>query len=338
MSTDCKNLSTLLWLLKPSARVWESWLSRTPTNKSSSKTPFFWHTIWSHAETVSSDTTRRQCKKSTKNTSNKQASINCQNKEFSTKGNNKNNKKTNKIDIWKSSKTFNPSLWDLVTLSRPFQISRATKRLTRSVLWPLSRSKGTCQKKGSVNCLSGLLLLSKASNFPTLLFPLHQSKPLWRFWCGSKATPFTTASSWSSFRKKAKRSEMIIKNWHLKNCGHFSTSRTCTPKSLTLSFLSADFSLMNSLKLSKGLLPKLTLHKSKPQFRDFPIFGDSLDSSTRSCSFPTGNSESSIRWACSWCWTFWTILIPWSDMQQRIGSWKAFLCSVESLIRYFTNW
>jgi hypothetical protein len=97
-------------------------------------------------------------------------------------------------------------------------------------------------------------------------------------------------------KKKARKSETITKNSPSKNYGLYWTSPICTPKSSTSSYPSAASSLMNSLKPSKGLSPKSTPPKSKPQSKDFHISGDSLGLSTKNYLYQTDNLENSTRW------------------------------------------
>lgn len=175
------------------------------------------------------------------------------------------------------------------------------KKPIKCVPWLSLKFKAIYQRKASLSYLNGSLQFNKVLSCQILLFRLLLLRQLSRYSCGSKAIPFTTVSSLSLSKKKAKRLETIIKNLPSKNYGLFSTSLTCTQKSSTSSFLLADSFLMNSLKLSKDPLLKSIQPKSKPQSRGSLISGDSQGLSTRNCWFLIDNLESWTRWGFSWC-------------------------------------
>ena len=70
-----------------------------------------------------------------KNTLSKLDNTNSHPKEFSIKSSNNNKKRTNKIDMFKSPKTFNPSLLDLATLLSQFPTFKAMKKSIRYPPW-----------------------------------------------------------------------------------------------------------------------------------------------------------------------------------------------------------
>lgn len=97
--------------------------------------PFYLCIILLREETASKGTIKKLLKKSTKNTFNKQENMNFLLKEYNTKDNFNNNKKTSKTDMFRLPIIFNLSLLDWVTLSKLYPTFKFMKIALKFVLW-----------------------------------------------------------------------------------------------------------------------------------------------------------------------------------------------------------